>query len=84
MNRHEFGETLRELRKSKSWTLADAAKNIGTSATYISSLESGGIRRPRYPVLRSIAIVYALSERSVLETYYPSEVETNERRENIS
>ncbi len=48
-----FGAKLRELRSSRSLTLAEMAKAIGVSSAYLSALEHGKRGRPSWHLLQA-------------------------------
>ena len=49
-----FGAKLRELRKTRSLTLAEMAKAIGVSSAYLSALEHGKRGRPSWHLVQGI------------------------------
>lgn len=58
---NDFGEYLRELRKSVGLTLAEAGKIAGVSAAYLSRMEKGKRKKPSYAVLRNLASAYKIN-----------------------
>lgn len=53
---HEIGADIRALRKSRSMTLAELARNLGRSVGFISQLERG-LSKPSVDDLRKIAML---------------------------
>ena len=51
-----LGDYLRELRKSKDYSLRELGKIISVSAGYISDLENGRLRIPRWKSVQNIAL----------------------------
>lgn len=51
----EFGERLKEIRKSKNLSLREAARRSKVSHPYLSQLESGRNKKPSPEIIRKIA-----------------------------
>lgn len=52
-----FGRKIRELRRLEGKSLADAAKEIGTTATYLSAIETGR-RKAGVKLIRRLTTLY--------------------------
>lgn len=54
-----FGERVRQLRKTKGWSLRDVAPLVGVGFTYLSKVENGKLDFGDYP---SDALIHRLAE----------------------
>lgn len=62
---YDFGYRLRELRKSKKMTQAQAAKRLNLSKTTISGYENN-VKTPSLEVLTKLAVLYGVSADYIL------------------
>lgn len=67
MNLTSLGETLREARNARSWTLRQAEENTGVSNAFLSQLEGAKIKQPSPTILHKLCETYNLSYALVLE-----------------
>lgn len=56
----DLGERVRELRKAKDWTLAEAAKKAGLARSTLSKIENGQMS-PTYEALKKLAVGLEIS-----------------------
>lgn len=59
---NEFGNKLKEIRKSKGLTLSDLSEITNISASYISRLESGGKVSPSYSILETLSAALGINK----------------------
>ncbi len=55
-----FGITLRQARRARGLTAADAARTAGISGAYLSRLEKSAVKRPSPQVLHQLSEVLAV------------------------
>lgn len=63
---------IREVRKSKGWTIMHLAERVGTSKGYVSDLETGK-RAPSTSMLAAIAEALGVPEQTLYATDDPAE-----------
>ena len=73
MNRWEFGEHLRGLRKKKGLSMKKQAEQLGVSAQQLQNLEHGGVVQPKYFTVMKLARTYRIKERQILNVYFQKE-----------
>lgn len=75
-----LGTKVRELRKSRQWTIAELSSRLGISESYLSQMESGRVD-PSISLVRKLAAVFQVSIAVFFDTEYEKPIVTrlNER-----
>lgn len=73
----DLGQRVRELRKSRDWTLEQAAKQVGLARSTLSKIENGQMS-PTYEALKKLAVGLEISVPQLFTP--PSTAQVNGRR----
>jgi transcriptional regulator with XRE-family HTH domain len=66
-----FGRLVRSLRRTREWTLEEAAERFGVEPAYVQSIERG-TTNPSLAVIVSIAMAFGMRTRDLLGEEAPA------------